>query len=582
MIVGLGGTGTLQVIDTAQVQLGGDLGIGNALGSGFTGSGSGLVSLAAGTLAVGGELAIGDSEVNYAGVGTLSIAAGAQMSVAGSAAISAGSTIALDGGGLEVGGVGVVAAVGMQIEAGATLAGAGTVQGTVTIDGAVAASDGVLAMTSASGPGTLSVVAGGTLDIGSLLGGTVDFAGNGTLRLHAVASGMALIVGEDGGTIDMVGLAADNPAYVGGSLTVDVGAGMMTIELAEPPPPGAPTIASDGNGGTDIVMPCFAAGTLLAAPTGPVAVEMVRAGDLLSTAAGGFARVVWVGQRALDCRRHARPADVHPVRVRAGALAPGVPRRDVLLSPDHALLVEGSLIPVRYLINGRSIAQEAASRITYCHVEMASHEVLLADGLPCESYLDTGNRRAFATNATPEMLHPVFSRLELSRAVWAERGCAPLVLEGPVLERARRHFLRRAAALGHRRTNNPALRMSCGARTLRAEVVGSRWQVALPAGTTEVRLASRTWVPAHMRPQECDTRMLGVAIARLTLNGREMALDSPALAEGWHPAEPDWRWTDGDGVLPVAGARRLAFDLAMVGEYWVTPTSAVAAGRSGG
>jgi len=163
-------------------------------------------------------------------------------------------------------------------------------------------------------------------------------------------------------------------------------------------------------------------------------------------------------------------------------------------------------------------------------------------------------------------------RTAFARAVWAEKGCAPLVLEGPALERARRHFLGRAAALGYRRTRQPALRVLAGNRALSAEVAGSRWQVALPEGIAEVRLASRTWVPAHMRPRENDTRLLGVAVARLMLDGRDVALDSPALAQGWHKAEPDWRWTDGHGVLPVAGARVLAFDLAMVGDYWATPS----------
>ena len=156
----------------------------------------------------------------------------------------------------------------------------------------------------------------------------------------------------------------------------------------------------------------------------------------------------------------------------------------------------------------------------------------------------------------------------LARAIWAEKGCAPLVLEGEAVARARRLLLRRATALGHKRTGNPALRVLAGARALKAQRAGTRWQVALPAGLAGVRLVSRIWVPAHMRPEETDTRALGVAIARLALDGREVALDSPALAEGWHPPEPDWRWTDGAAVLPVAGARLLAFDLAMAGEYW--------------
>jgi hypothetical protein len=84
------------------------------------------------------------------------------------------------------------------------------------------------------------------------------------------------------------------------------------------------------------------------------------------------------------------------VRVRAGAFAAGAPQRDLWLSPDHAVFVDDVLIPIRYLINGRTIAQERVDAVTYYHVELSDHEVILAEGLPCESYLDTGNRAAFA------------------------------------------------------------------------------------------------------------------------------------------------------------------------------------------
>jgi hypothetical protein len=184
---------------------------------------------------------------------------------------------------------------------------------------------------------------------------------------------------------------------------------------------------------------------------------------------------------------------------------------------------------------------------------------------------EAASRLADGTEAPEAQAAPVSPHTAFARAVWAEKGCAPLVLEGPALAAAKRLFLRRAAALGHRRTRDPRLRVLAGTRALPAEISGERWQVALPAGTQAVRLLSRVWVPAHMRPHETDTRALGVAIARLALDGRAVALDSPALAEGWLPAEPDWRWTDGAAVLPVAGARVVAFDLAMAGEYWARP-----------
>ncbi len=142
---------------------------------------------------------------------------------------------------------------------------------------------------------------------------------------------------------------------------------------------------------------CFAAGTRIATPTGACPVETLPVGALVLTAAGETARVAWLGYRHVDCRLHPKPVDVWPVRVRADAFAAGQPCCDLILSPDHAVFVDGVLIPVRYLLNGATIVQERWDKVTYWHVELPRHDVLLAEGMPCESYLDTGNRDAFAT-----------------------------------------------------------------------------------------------------------------------------------------------------------------------------------------
>jgi len=144
------------------------------------------------------------------------------------------------------------------------------------------------------------------------------------------------------------------------------------------------------------VLACFALGTRILTTEGEMAVERLRVGDLLpGQVSGQRRRICWIGRRTVHVARHPRPWDVAPVRICAGALAPGRPHRDLLLSPDHAILVGGALIPVRYLINGASIVQEWTETIVYLHVELDTHDVLLAEGLPCESYLDTGNRAAF-------------------------------------------------------------------------------------------------------------------------------------------------------------------------------------------
>jgi hypothetical protein len=132
-----------------------------------------------------------------------------------------------------------------------------------------------------------------------------------------------------------------------------------------------------------------------------------------------------------------------PVRIDAGAFGDDVPRRDLWLSPDHAVFAGGVLIPIRMLVNGRTIMQVPVKDITYFHVELAAHDVLLAEGLACESYLDTGNRAAFAGASGATMSHPDFSR-----AVRERLACAPLLLDGPDVRATHAALLARVNALG--------------------------------------------------------------------------------------------------------------------------------------
>jgi hypothetical protein len=93
--------------------------------------------------------------------------------------------------------------------------------------------------------------------------------------------------------------------------------------------------------------------------------------------------------------------------------------------------------------------------------------------------------------------------------------------------------------------------------------------VALPAGTRAVVLRSRRWVPAETDPAADDSRRLGITIARLALDGRDVPLDDARLAAGWHKPEPQGRWTDGAATIATGGARRLAFGVAQHGHYWL-------------
>jgi hypothetical protein len=187
--------------------------------------------------------------------------------------------------------------------------------------------------------------------------------------------------------------------------------------------------------------PCFASGTRIATLRGPVPVEELPVGELIVTLLGGpTGRVEWIGQRRVDCRHHPNPKLVWPIRISADAFASGRPCHDLWLSPDHAVYACGVLIPVKYLINGSSIVQMPMDEITYCHVELRTHDVLLAEALPVESYLDIDGRRNFINGGGPTRLFPDFSA-----RVWEARGCAPLRIVGTEIQAVRQLLEQRAA-----------------------------------------------------------------------------------------------------------------------------------------
>ena len=165
---------------------------------------------------------------------------------------------------------------------------------------------------------------------------------------------------------------------------------------------------------------CFLTGTRIATSRGEARVEELAVGDVVRTVAcparaipddvvvtladGQLSAqpVKWIGRRRIDLLAHPRPEIIAPIRIRRDAFANGMPHRDLLVSPDHAIFVDDKLICARQLVNGTTIRQELDwTAVDYYHVELDQHAILLAEGLPAESYIDTGNSGFFANSGAP-------------------------------------------------------------------------------------------------------------------------------------------------------------------------------------
>ena len=544
-------------------------------GAGGFGAGNGGAAVATGLFS---------SRVGTGGGG---LGAGADVFVQEGAGITITGTSSL-GLGTVTGGTGDQAGAGLGsgifVQGTNSVTFAPSVGGTETIAGVIAdqAGSGGAATIAVNGAGTLKLTAAntytggtslqaGTLEIatGASVGtGVISFTGASTLRIDAVLTGTTNSFANTvanfgyGDSIDLRGLAFASGATAvlsaGTLLTVTAGSNSEKITLAAPRNSSF-TVTNDGTNGSLVTAPCFAAGTRIRTTRGEITVETLVEGDRAITATG-TSPIVWIGHRRVACAQHPRPWDVNPVRIAPHAFAPNQPSRDVWLSPDHAVFRDGVLIPIRYLINGATIIQEPRDTVTYFHVELAAHAILLAEGLPAESFLDTGNRGAFANGGGAVMMHPDFAL-----QTWEAEACAPLALDGPAVHAARADLLERAAMLGHAMSDDPDLHLLADGRVIRPDWIGDEIGFVLPEHFAVLRLVSRDFAPAEILPTSDDRRRLGVAVTSLILDGETI---TPEAGNGWHAAEDGLQWTDGDAIISARTGAVLEVRIAGIGRYW--------------
>lgn len=152
---------------------------------------------------------------------------------------------------------------------------------------------------------------------------------------------------------------------------------------------------------------CFMAGTMIRTPVGEAAVETLKTGDLVVTTEGKVAPIAWLGRQTVSMV-FSDPLRTTPIRIKANALGANVPSRDLMISPDHAVLLDGVLVQAGALVNGQSIVREAnvPQVFTYYHVELADHALILAENTPAETFIDNVDRLAFDNWVEREALYP--------------------------------------------------------------------------------------------------------------------------------------------------------------------------------
>lgn len=217
-----------------------------------------------------------------------------------------------------------------------------------------------------------------------------------------------------GGGIDTVFFNGAPSEYIwtavdGGWRVTDIGLNRANSDGIDFVSDDVEVVLYNNNGGGQILqpVPCFLAGTMIATPGGERPIETLRVGDLVLTADGRAVPILFAGRTTVEARS-ARGAQGLPILIQAGALADGMPSRDLASSPQHGIVVDGMLVVAQALVNGMSIRRmpAPAPSFVYYNIETEAHEVMLANGTPVETFCDHISRDAFDNHAEFAALYP--------------------------------------------------------------------------------------------------------------------------------------------------------------------------------
>ncbi len=418
--------------------------------NGSAGSGGAGVTLAGGTLINAGLIAGGNgaAAVQFgAHSATLVIESGASFIGAVTANAGAGDLLEFDNASSLALGSSFTGFAAAQVVNGALVTLSGTLASPLQNNGTIDTTDGTtLLITGAlTGTGTLiddpsSIVLDGSVSSGQ----TISFSGTGgIIELGDPAQFNGTITGFTAGdTLLADSFTVSTSSFANGQLILngtnaEATPETLTINIAVSLSPGESFSTGTSGGNTQIEeVTCYATGTRITTARGEVAVETLAIGDLLPTLHAGLQPIKWIGTRSYAAP-FANHAKVLPIRIQAGALADGIPARDLYVSPGHAICIDDALIHAARLINGVSITQaESVELITYFHIEMENHEIIFAENCPAETFMGEYFRKQFHNAGEFSRLYP--------DAAAPETSCLPVLLGGLHLRAIHRRLAARA------------------------------------------------------------------------------------------------------------------------------------------
>lgn len=174
--------------------------------------------------------------------------------------------------------------------------------------------------------------------------------------------------------------------------------------------------------------PCFTTGTVIETEKGAIRVENLVVGDRVLTRDNGFQPISWLGMRQFSATELAENPHLNPILLTTNALGGDRPQKDLIVSPNHRVLVDRSktaiyfderevLVAAKHLLNHRSIRPIGTNGITYHHFLCEKHEVVLSNGHWTESFHPQDMSLRAVGNAQREEIFEIFPELRHEAAI---------------------------------------------------------------------------------------------------------------------------------------------------------------------